>query len=148
MLLNILRAGPSLMLSIFTISDCVSNKKASPSICWKEKNAVQHYLSHIMNNPSSRICNLQLLRPVYGLTDDWYIVWLATGTWSDRWLTSPWSDWWLIHCLMDERYTIMYRLALVETILPFSFLHLPSKWGSTLKRKSLPPVLEMLCFPG
>ena len=32
-LLNILRAGPSFIFRIFTISDCVNNKKASPSIC-------------------------------------------------------------------------------------------------------------------
>ena len=37
MLLNIFSAGPSLILSIFTKSDWVNNKNASPSICCKEK---------------------------------------------------------------------------------------------------------------
>ena len=38
MVLNILSAGPSLILRILTISFCVSKRKASPSISWKIKN--------------------------------------------------------------------------------------------------------------
>lgn len=34
--LYILRAGPSLMLRIFTRSTWVNNRKASPSICWNQ----------------------------------------------------------------------------------------------------------------
>lgn len=36
MALEILRAGPSLMFMILTMSVCVSNRKASPSIIWGE----------------------------------------------------------------------------------------------------------------
>lgn len=35
--LEIFRAGPSLMLMIFTMSVCVSSRKASPSIIYVDK---------------------------------------------------------------------------------------------------------------
>lgn len=46
MALEILRAGPSLMLMIFTMSVWVSSRKASPSIIWphRHKNGDEHHV--------------------------------------------------------------------------------------------------------